>query len=64
MHPLGASGTNLRPILGPPSFRFERLRRSCIFRRADCGLRRVAALAGRGRIVDFTLDTSRRKDPS
>eukprot|EP00969_Alexandrium_andersonii_P055425 2442028-Alexandrium_andersonii.AAC.1 len=32
--------------------------------RDSCGVRRIAALAGLGRIADRTLDTSRCKDPS
>eukprot|EP00969_Alexandrium_andersonii_P362784 15460481-Alexandrium_andersonii.AAC.1 len=31
---------------------------------ADCGLRRIAALAGLGRIADCMLGALRRKDPS
>eukprot|EP00969_Alexandrium_andersonii_P107980 4764252-Alexandrium_andersonii.AAC.1 len=35
-----------------------------MFRRANCGLRQIAALACLGRIADCTLDTSRCKDLS
>eukprot|EP00969_Alexandrium_andersonii_P043531 1908529-Alexandrium_andersonii.AAC.1 len=34
----------LRPLLGPSSSRFECLKQCCMFRMADCGLRRIAAL--------------------
>eukprot|EP00969_Alexandrium_andersonii_P363810 15462723-Alexandrium_andersonii.AAC.1 len=52
----------LRPFLGPRSSRFERLKRVCIFRMADCGLRRIAALTGLGWIADCALGTLQCKD--
>eukprot|EP00969_Alexandrium_andersonii_P214829 9487344-Alexandrium_andersonii.AAC.1 len=64
MHPSGASGTILRPLLGPRGSRFERLKRCCVFRRAGCGLGRIAALAGLGLIADCILGTLQCKDPS
>ena len=57
-------GAILRPFLGPRSSRFERLKRFCILRMADCGLRRIGALTGLGRIADCTLGTPRGKDAS
>eukprot|EP00969_Alexandrium_andersonii_P249946 11046287-Alexandrium_andersonii.AAC.1 len=49
-------GAMLRPFQGPRSSRFERVKRLCMFRMADCGLWRSAALTGLGRIADCTLD--------
>eukprot|EP00969_Alexandrium_andersonii_P002095 92206-Alexandrium_andersonii.AAC.1 len=46
-----------RPILGPCSSSSERLKRSYMFRMADCRLLPIAALAGLGRIADCTLGT-------
>eukprot|EP00969_Alexandrium_andersonii_P213069 9409287-Alexandrium_andersonii.AAC.1 len=54
--PLGAPGTDLRPLLGPRSSRLERLKQFCVFRRAHCGLWRIAALTSVGRITDCILD--------
>eukprot|EP00969_Alexandrium_andersonii_P266031 11758067-Alexandrium_andersonii.AAC.1 len=48
-------GPILRPLLGPHSPKFERLRRCCVLRMADCGLRRIVALMGLARIADGTL---------
>eukprot|EP00969_Alexandrium_andersonii_P171666 7588468-Alexandrium_andersonii.AAC.1 len=66
--PLGSSrglqGAMLRPFLGPRSSRFERLKRFCILRMTDCGLRRIAAQTSIGRIADYTLDPLQCKDPS
>eukprot|EP00969_Alexandrium_andersonii_P111815 4938340-Alexandrium_andersonii.AAC.1 len=36
----------LRPFLGPRSSSLERLKRCLMFGKADCGLRRIAALTG------------------
>eukprot|EP00969_Alexandrium_andersonii_P134719 5959920-Alexandrium_andersonii.AAC.1 len=58
------SAHNLRPLLGPCSARFERLRRFCIVRKAGCGLRRIAALTGLERIADCTAGPLQCKDAS
>eukprot|EP00969_Alexandrium_andersonii_P012356 538615-Alexandrium_andersonii.AAC.1 len=50
-----------RPLLGPRGSRFERVKRFCILRIAECGLRRIAVLKCRGRIADYTLVTLRSK---
>eukprot|EP00969_Alexandrium_andersonii_P025561 1116321-Alexandrium_andersonii.AAC.1 len=55
-------GAMLRPFLGPRSSSFERLKRCCVLRMADCGLRRIAARTGRGQIADCTLGTLQCKD--
>eukprot|EP00969_Alexandrium_andersonii_P192906 8521421-Alexandrium_andersonii.AAC.1 len=52
----------LRPFLGPRSSCFKRLKQLRIFRKADGGLRRVAALTGIERIAGCTLDPSQCKD--
>eukprot|EP00969_Alexandrium_andersonii_P124944 5522621-Alexandrium_andersonii.AAC.1 len=56
-------GPMLRP-LGLRSSSFERVRRCCILRKADCGLRRIAALTGLRRIADGKLGTLQSKDAS
>eukprot|EP00969_Alexandrium_andersonii_P023522 1026955-Alexandrium_andersonii.AAC.1 len=52
---LGSFGDQFEAALGPRSSSSECLRRFCMFRMADCGLRRIAALTGSGRIADCTL---------
>eukprot|EP00969_Alexandrium_andersonii_P189898 8390103-Alexandrium_andersonii.AAC.1 len=47
----------VRLLMGPRTSSSERLTRFCVFGRADCGLRRLAALAGLERIADCTLGT-------
>eukprot|EP00969_Alexandrium_andersonii_P370175 15476715-Alexandrium_andersonii.AAC.1 len=42
----------LRPLLGSRSSSSERLQELCMFGRASCGLRRIAALTVRVPIVD------------
>eukprot|EP00969_Alexandrium_andersonii_P228544 10093532-Alexandrium_andersonii.AAC.1 len=46
-----------RPFLGPRSSGSECLKQCCAFVRADCGLRRIAALMGLARIADCTSGT-------
>eukprot|EP00969_Alexandrium_andersonii_P245687 10857767-Alexandrium_andersonii.AAC.1 len=52
----------LWPLLGPRGSRFERLKRFYVFRMADCGVRRVAALTSIGRIAGCTLGALQCKD--
>eukprot|EP00969_Alexandrium_andersonii_P373123 15483275-Alexandrium_andersonii.AAC.1 len=57
-------GPMLRPFPDPCSSRFERLKRFCLFRMADCGLRRIGALTGIGQIADLISGPFDSKDAS
>eukprot|EP00969_Alexandrium_andersonii_P126386 5586589-Alexandrium_andersonii.AAC.1 len=63
--PIGSFGDKLlRPFLGPCSSSAERLKRLCMFRRADCGFGRIAAMTGLERIAECDLGALRCNDPS
>eukprot|EP00969_Alexandrium_andersonii_P094716 4184217-Alexandrium_andersonii.AAC.1 len=62
MPPSGTSQTSLRPLPGLRSSRLQRLKRLGIFRRANGGLWRIAALAGVGGIAECALGTLQCKD--
>eukprot|EP00969_Alexandrium_andersonii_P035684 1563341-Alexandrium_andersonii.AAC.1 len=51
----GASGANFEAPLGPRTSRFDRLKRSCMFGKADCGLVQISVLMSIGRIADCTF---------
>eukprot|EP00969_Alexandrium_andersonii_P177763 7860106-Alexandrium_andersonii.AAC.1 len=53
----------IRDSLGPRSSSSEHPRRVCMFRMADCGVRRIAAVTGLGRIADWISGTLPCKDP-
>eukprot|EP00969_Alexandrium_andersonii_P074004 3263947-Alexandrium_andersonii.AAC.1 len=53
----------LTPSLGPRGSSSERPRRCCMFRMADCGLRRIAALTGLEPIAECTFGPLQCKDP-
>eukprot|EP00969_Alexandrium_andersonii_P247054 10918131-Alexandrium_andersonii.AAC.1 len=57
MQPAGASRTNFDAAPGSAQFQVRTLEAVSVvsFRRVDCGLRRIAALAGIERIPDCTL---------
>eukprot|EP00969_Alexandrium_andersonii_P351038 15434564-Alexandrium_andersonii.AAC.1 len=62
MHASGASGAAFEDVSGPAQFKLRTPEAILYFRRADCGLRRIAALTSRGRIADCTLGSVPCKD--